>query len=270
MRQREVGRDPVSLALLVGDDQQNVRPAGPIGRDGWRSGHRRGRYRPSQCPGWGRVGQARACCSSGTASRPGTRKAAGKAAPTRRSATGGSARREKRRPPSSASRDLWSSDLARARRTAELLAPAGITVRLDERLRERDVGSWAGLTSAGIDERYPGWIAAGRRPPDWESDDALRGRCWPALRAIAASLATETWGAVVTHGGLIRVVAAALGVVAVADPEPEWRMARVRHRRARAGTARLAALRRWTHARRGGATRLIGHTAVRCRGASGR
>lgn len=106
---------------------------------------------------------------------------------------------------------IWSSDLARARRTAELLAPPGVAVHLDERLRERDVGSWAGLRSADIDERYPGWIADGRRPPGWESDDALRARCWPALLAIAAMLAMDAWGVVVTHGGLLRTVAASLG-----------------------------------------------------------
>ncbi len=108
-------------------------------------------------------------------------------------------------------RAIWSSDLSRARRTAELLAPRGVSVRLDERLRERDVGAWAGLTRAEIDERYPAWIATGRRPPDWESDDALRARCWPALRAIAATLPPGAGGLVVTHGGLIRAVAAALG-----------------------------------------------------------
>ena len=106
-------------------------------------------------------------------------------------------------------RAIWSSDLARARRTAELLAPPGVNVRLDERLGERDVGAWAGLTRAEIDVRYPGWIAAGRRPPDWEDDDALRARCWPALRAI--TLLAGTGGLVVTHGGLIRAVGAALG-----------------------------------------------------------
>ena len=113
-------------------------------------------------------------------------------------------------------RAIWSSDLARARRTAELLAPPGVAVRLDDRLRERDVGSWAGLTRVEIDARYPGWIASGRRPPDWEDDDALRARCWPALRAVAATLATATPSLVVTHGGLIRAVAAALG----AAPSP--------------------------------------------------
>src|SRR5262249_25114105 len=108
-------------------------------------------------------------------------------------------------------RAIWSSDLARAQRTAELLAPPGVNVRIDERLRERDVGPWAGLTRAEIDARYPGWIAAGRRPPDWEAAAVLRAGCWPALRAIAATLPPGTGGLVVTHGGLIRAVAAAHG-----------------------------------------------------------
>jgi len=109
---------------------------------------------------------------------------------------------------------VWASDLARARQTAELVAPAGAAVRLDARLRERDVGAWAGLTRAEIDARDPGALEGGRRPPGWESDEALGARCWPALRAVSASLAPGGEGLVVSHGGLIRVVAEGLGVAA--------------------------------------------------------
>ncbi len=109
---------------------------------------------------------------------------------------------------------VWASDLARARQTAEFVAPAGTAVRLDARLRERDVGAWAGLTRAEIDAQDPGALERGRRPPGWESDKALGARCWPALRAVTASLASGGPGLVVTHGGLIRVVAEGLGVAA--------------------------------------------------------
>ena len=106
---------------------------------------------------------------------------------------------------------VWSSDLARARRTAELLAPADMTVRVDARLRERDVGSWTALTRAEIDEQFPGWLTDGRRPPGWESDDAVRARCGPALRAVAAALVAGDVAVAVSHGGLIRAVVAELG-----------------------------------------------------------
>ena len=110
---------------------------------------------------------------------------------------------------------VWASDLARARQTAELVAPAGAAVRLDAQLHERDVGAWAGLTARPRNRRRdPGALEGGRRPPGWESDEALGARCWPALRAVTASLAPGREGLVVTHGGLIRVVAEGLGVAA--------------------------------------------------------
>ena len=47
---------------------------------------------------------------------------------------------------------VYSSDLARARETAEILAErAGVEVRLDPRLRERGFGAWEGLTLAEIE-----------------------------------------------------------------------------------------------------------------------
>ena len=108
---------------------------------------------------------------------------------------------------------VWSSDLTRARRTAELLAPS-LPVRLDARLRERDVGPWAGLTRAEIDARYPGWLTDRRRPDGWEDDDVVRARCWPALCAVIARVTEGEHAVVVTHGGLIRAVVAGRGAPA--------------------------------------------------------
>ena len=49
---------------------------------------------------------------------------------------------------------IYSSDLSRARATAEAVAAShGLEVRLDPRLRERSFGSWEGLTREDIDER---------------------------------------------------------------------------------------------------------------------
>jgi len=51
---------------------------------------------------------------------------------------------------------LVSSDLARARETAEPIAAAlGVELALDEALRERDGGAWQGLLRSEIQERYP-------------------------------------------------------------------------------------------------------------------
>ena len=58
---------------------------------------------------------------------------------------------------------VWSSDLARARRTAEIIAhERGVDVRIDARLRERDAGEWQGYTRAEIEERWPGALDSGR------------------------------------------------------------------------------------------------------------
>ena len=111
---------------------------------------------------------------------------------------------------------VWTSDLVRARRTAQLLAgPHGLAVRADARLRERDVGEWSGLTRAEIEERWPGWLAARRSPDGFEGDEPLAGRALEALRDIAAA-APEVTVIVVTHGGVIRTIERHHG----AGPEP--------------------------------------------------
>ena len=109
---------------------------------------------------------------------------------------------------------VWASNLVRARRTGDLIAKhLGIAqVREEPRLRERDVGAWSGLTRDEIEERWPGYLAARRSPPDFEGDDELLAR-------TRAGLATAVDGSgpgdvlVVTHGGVIRTIERSLGAI---------------------------------------------------------
>jgi broad specificity phosphatase PhoE len=107
---------------------------------------------------------------------------------------------------------VWTSDLARARRTAEIIASRlGVDHVHDEpRLRERDVGSWSGLTREEIEERWPGYLAARRAPQDFESDGALLARTRAGLTAaIEGSSSGDVL--VVTHGGVVRTIERSLG-----------------------------------------------------------
>ena len=98
------------------------------------------------------------------------------------------------------------SDLARARNTAELLAAGlGLPLVVDERVRERYAGPWEGLTRDEIETRWPGMLADGRRPDDYEADEPLLERVLAALDPI------EPPTIVVTHGGVIRVIERHLG-----------------------------------------------------------
>jgi broad specificity phosphatase PhoE len=106
---------------------------------------------------------------------------------------------------------VWSSDLARAARTAAILAGSDRPVHLEPGLRERDVGAWAGLTRDELDATHPGWSSDGWRPDGWEDDDALAARCRPALDEVAASLGDGGTALVVSHGGVIRALESTLG-----------------------------------------------------------
>jgi probable phosphoglycerate mutase len=108
---------------------------------------------------------------------------------------------------------VWTSDLARARTTAEIVAARlGVGgVQTEPRLRERDVGSWSGLTRAEIEERWPGYLAARHSPPDFEGDDALLARALAGLAAAVDGSGAEEI-LVVTHGGVVRTIERSLGV----------------------------------------------------------
>ena len=110
---------------------------------------------------------------------------------------------------------VYSSDLARARTTAEIVGDVvGLPVRLDVRLREVDVGEWSGLTWREVEERFPN--GAARRlagETGWEHGeefDAMARRVVEALHDIAAR---HDGGRVlvVTHGGPIAAVWLASG-----------------------------------------------------------
>jgi len=96
---------------------------------------------------------------------------------------------------------LYSSDLRRAYETAEIIGVAkGLAITADRDLREMDVGSWSGLTSEEIQERFP---EAGHH--DGESREAFDTRAVAALGRIARA---HEGGPVlvVTHGGVVRAL----------------------------------------------------------------
>ncbi|MBF4767493.1 histidine phosphatase family protein [Nocardioides agariphilus] len=107
---------------------------------------------------------------------------------------------------------IWSSDLARARETAEIFAAAaGVPVVLDPRLREYDVGVRSGLTTAEFAERYPAEHAAWLVNDESllvegeESSAQVRERVLPALREILSGLEAEQTALVVMHGACLKV-----------------------------------------------------------------
>ncbi len=110
---------------------------------------------------------------------------------------------------------VWSSDLQRARATAEIIAErlAAGPVTVDGRLRETDVGPWQGLTSPEIEEGWPGYLAEGRRPDGFEPDADLLDRVLPSLGDIARAVPAGAVPIVVAHAGVLRAVRRHTGAV---------------------------------------------------------
>ena len=113
----------------------------------------------------------------------------------------------------------YASDLARTRRTAEILAaPHGLEVVPLPDLREFSMGRWEGLTADEIRALDPAafeaWMAdIGRfQFPGGESLPDVSARAWPAFEAIAARH-PACRVLVVAHGGSNRIVLCrALGI----------------------------------------------------------
>lgn len=116
---------------------------------------------------------------------------------------------------------LWSSDLSRARETAEIVgARIGMTPHLDARLREANRGRWEGHLMVDIERAEPELYAQWRRGgpsfrfPDGESLLDQQRRVTQALIEIHA--AAPLPALVVCHGGSIRVMLSAR------DPRGLW------------------------------------------------
>ncbi|MBR7828367.1 MSMEG_4193 family putative phosphomutase [Actinospica sp. MGRD01-02] len=112
-----------------------------------------------------------------------------------------------------------SSPLERTRQTAERLAAGreGTLFEVDERFTECDYGTWSGRPLKSLAEE-PLWRTVQAHPaaaafPDGESLAALSARAVSAVRAWNAKLGEQATYAVVSHGDVIKAVAAdALGM----------------------------------------------------------
>jgi broad specificity phosphatase PhoE len=116
---------------------------------------------------------------------------------------------------------VYTSDLVRARETAEIVATRlGADVVALSELREIDVGEWEGLTWPQIEERFPEgaltWHQHGCGWKSGETYDQLGDRVIAALRRIAADHPAQTV-LVIGHGGTVRATRAFIEGLSVAD-----------------------------------------------------
>jgi probable phosphoglycerate mutase len=106
---------------------------------------------------------------------------------------------------------LWSSDLSRARETAEIVgARLGLEARLDPRLREANRGRWEGRlfydVAADEPELFASWMRAGAqwRFPCGESLQEQQQRVAACVEEIRSD--GQLPALAVCHGGSIRVM----------------------------------------------------------------
>ena len=106
---------------------------------------------------------------------------------------------------------VYTSDLARARETAEIIATAqGLDVHLEPRLRERSFGAWEGLTMPEIEvefgEALARWLAGeGPGAEDAEPFDAFATRVAGFVHEVPERHPDQTV-LLIGHGGSIRVI----------------------------------------------------------------
>ena len=114
---------------------------------------------------------------------------------------------------------IVSSPLERTRQTAEHFAAGrpDTLFELDERFTECDYGTWSGRALSSLAEE-PLWRTVQAHPsaahfPDGESLAAVSARAVAAVRAWNAKLGEQAAYAVVSHGDVIKAIAAdALGM----------------------------------------------------------
>ena len=112
---------------------------------------------------------------------------------------------------------IWTSDLARARETADIIGrAANLQVKSDQRFREYDVGERQGLTIPEAAARFPAlgekWEMGNPPPgvPGAETYADVAARIVAACREALDSLGAGETGLVVTHGACLKVALAGL------------------------------------------------------------
>ena len=106
---------------------------------------------------------------------------------------------------------VYSSDLVRARDTAVAVAGIhGLSVEVDVDLREKNFGTWEGLTDVEITERFPSAVRG-----TWGDGETTAQVAERAVRAIRRIQERHAHGTVlvVSHGGTLRAIFRHLGVV---------------------------------------------------------
>ena len=99
------------------------------------------------------------------------------------------------------------SDLRRAMDTATTFTETtGVPLKVDKRLRETNLGLWQGMTSAEVDEQWPGSRQVWQTDPTWTPPGG-ESRLEVAARAaeVVADLdeSTDATAILCAHGGLI-------------------------------------------------------------------
>lgn len=119
---------------------------------------------------------------------------------------------------------IVSSDLSRARDTAQALADlTGLTVSVDDRMREFDLGAREGMTTAQTLAAFPEQMAAWQRGEEArfgvsETLAESAKRFAAALDEVADATGEGELSVVVSHGGVMRVgICAWLGL-----PQSTW------------------------------------------------
>jgi broad specificity phosphatase PhoE len=108
---------------------------------------------------------------------------------------------------------IYTSPLRRCAETAEIIArTVKVEPIVDSALQEVDVGSWAGLTRADVEERFPegfrSWVSGGNGWTDGETYEDMSERVLTAVGSIAGVHPGENV-LVISHGGPIRAIHAA-------------------------------------------------------------
>jgi broad specificity phosphatase PhoE len=111
---------------------------------------------------------------------------------------------------------IVTSTLVRALETATIISDElqVYPLQLETDLIERDAGEWSGLTRTEIDERFPGYLDKGARPPGYEPDDLMLARTRRAVDRIIerfSALNEPATVVVITHGGVIYTLESHLG-----------------------------------------------------------